>query len=67
MIADIDIWRAAHLMVTRYGEDAAFEAAQCADRLLAEGYPMGCAVWKRVLAAIEDLQRQRPAPGKRPH
>lgn len=35
MIADIDIWRAAHLMVKRHGEDAAIEAAQRADELLA--------------------------------
>ena len=67
MIADVDIWRAAQLMVKRHGEDAAIEAALRADELLAEGDSEGCAVWKRILAAIEDLRRTRPAPGETSH
>jgi len=36
-----DIWRAALLMVKRYGDDALLEAAQGADQLLDEGDVIG--------------------------
>jgi len=35
MIADIDIWRAANILVKRHGADARIGAAQRADELLA--------------------------------
>ena len=60
MIPDIDIWRSANVMVKRYGEDAALEAAKRADELLEAGDMDGCAVWKQIVAAVEDLQRQAP-------
>ncbi len=34
MIPDVDIWRAALLMVKRYGDDAMLKAAVQADKLL---------------------------------
>jgi hypothetical protein len=34
---DIDIWRAANILIKSHGEDAALVAAQRADELLAEG------------------------------
>ena len=37
MIADIDIWRSANVLVNRYGKDAALEAAKRADEFLAAG------------------------------
>ena len=37
MIPDLDMWRAAQLMVKRFGEHAAKQAAMRADKLLAEG------------------------------
>jgi triphosphoribosyl-dephospho-CoA synthetase len=37
MIDDLDIWRAANLLIKRYGPDAAVMAAQRADELLAVG------------------------------
>lgn len=37
MTEDIDIWRAAHLLVKRHGADATTVAAQRADELLAQG------------------------------
>ena len=36
-IADIDVWRAADLLIKRHGADAAIVAAQRADELLAQG------------------------------
>jgi hypothetical protein len=45
------IWRAAQVMVKRYGEDAAFEAASCVDEMLDEGDIDRCPV-RNELAAI---------------
>ena len=67
MIPDIDIWRCANLMVKRYGEDAALEAAKRADELLGAGDLDGCAVWKVILTAIENLQRQVPKQNEHIH
>ena len=37
MLSDSDIYRAAHLMLCQYGDDAELEAAQCADRMQRRG------------------------------
>jgi hypothetical protein len=55
--SDLDLWRAANLMIERHGTEAAFVAAQRADEMLAQGDIEGQLVWKRILAAINDLQR----------
>ena len=60
MISDIDIWRAAQLLVKRYGTDAALQAGMRADRLLAAGDVDGAATWRAILRAIEELQRATP-------
>ncbi len=59
MIDDPDIFRAAKLMIDQHGEDAAIRAAQRADELLEEGDLDGATVWRRILEAIEELQRGR--------
>ena len=65
VIADLDIWRADNLLAKRHGADAAMVAAQRADELLAAGEVEGCAVWKRILAAVTELARTAPAEGER--
>lgn len=65
MTDEIDIWRAAHQLVKRHGADAETAAAQRADELLAEGDVDGQRVWKRILAAVHELQRTAPAAGER--
>ena len=57
MIPDLDIWRAALLMVKRYGDDAAVQAAD-AD---------GGSTWQRIATAIERLQAKAPAEGEKVH
>ena len=37
MISDLDLWRAARIMVKRYGDGAATEAAMRADEFLDQG------------------------------
>ena len=67
MIPDIDNWRSANVMVKRYGEEAALEAAKRADEFLEAGDLDGCAVWKRVIAAIAELQKTEPQTCEQVH
>jgi hypothetical protein len=55
LISDLDIYRAAKLMVDQHGADAALHAAGRADKLLDEGNAESAAIWRAILAAIEDL------------
>jgi triphosphoribosyl-dephospho-CoA synthetase len=59
MTEDIDIWRAAHLLLKRHGADAAIVAAQRADELLAQGDLDGQSIWKRIVNAVRELQRTK--------
>ena len=59
MIADIDIWRCAALMINNYGDTADIEAASEADAMLAEGDIDGQRVWMRIAKAIDDLMSVR--------
>lgn len=65
MIPEPDIWRAAQVMIRRFGADAATQAAMRADELAIEGDTVGCATWRRIMTAIEELQRERPKDGER--
>ncbi len=61
MIADLDIYRSAQVLVKRHGEDASIEAAMRADAMLKKGDLDGYAVWKRVAkVAAELLSKGRP-------
>jgi triphosphoribosyl-dephospho-CoA synthetase len=67
MIPDVDIWRAALLMVKRYGEDAMREARARARELMADGDMDGCTTWMRIGDAIERLQAKAPAEDEKVH
>ena len=60
MIPDLDIYRSANILVKRHGQDAPIHAAMRADAMLEKGDLGGCAVWKRILRAVEELQRTEP-------
>jgi hypothetical protein len=64
MISDLDIWRAANLLIRKHGGDAELEAAQRADLMLERGDRDGQLVWFRIRRAIVELQA--PPCGK-PH
>ncbi len=64
---EIDIYRAAAILVKRYGEDAPIHAAMRADAMLESGDLDGYAVWRRILRAVEELQGTDPALGARVH
>ena len=59
MIDDPGIYRAAKLLIDQHGDDAAIRAAVRADVLLEEGDVDGAIVWRRIIEAIEELQRGR--------
>ena len=62
MTSDLDIYRSAQVLIDQHGEDAAIHAAMRADEMLKAGNIESQAVWKRVLAAVDELQdRERPA------
>ena len=67
MTSDLDIYRAANLLVKQHGEDAPIHAAMRADAMLEKGDLDGYAVWKRILRAVEELRRTKPGPGVRVH
>ncbi len=47
MIEDLDIYRAAKLLIDKHGGNAGIEASMRADALLEQGDPDGNAVWMR--------------------
>jgi hypothetical protein len=55
VIREIEIWRAAVLMVNRYADEAEANSFQRAEELAAEGDHAGAAIWRRVTVAIEQL------------
>ncbi len=67
MTSDLDIWRSANLLVKRHGQDAPIHAAMGADAMLEAGDLDGCAVWRRILRAVEELQGSEPKPGEAVH
>jgi hypothetical protein len=60
MLSDADIYRAAHLMLHQYGDDAELEAPQCADRMQRRGDREELLTWFRIWRTIAAM-RQAPA------
>ena len=65
VIPEIDIWRAANLMLKRYGDKAVEESAARADELAAQDDHDGEAVWRRIADAVSQLANR--IPPARPH
>jgi hypothetical protein len=61
VIPDVDIWRAAALMLKRYGENAQQESARRADELAAEEDRDGAAIWRLIADAVAQLANTTPA------
>jgi hypothetical protein len=62
VIPEIDIWRAAQLMLKRYGDKAIEESGARADELAAQDDHNGAAVWRRITDAVGQLANRTP-PG----
>jgi hypothetical protein len=64
MIVDIDIWRAATLLLKQHGEDASIVAAKRADQCRASGDVDGLWMWEQIAEAILELLRDEPGEGE---
>jgi hypothetical protein len=62
VIPEIDIWRAATLMLKRYGEKALEQSATRAAELAADGDHDGATTWRRIAAAAAAMANTTP-PG----
>ena len=67
MIPDLDIYRSAQVLMKQHGPDAPIQAAMRADAMLDKGDVEGCAVWKRILRAVEELQGRVPKSSEAVH
>jgi len=61
MIPEIDVSRAANLLIRKHGSEAELEAAKRADLMLDRGDDDGRLLWARIRRAIEALQAPRCA------
>ena len=66
-VDDIDIFRAAAVLIEQHGDDAQHRAVKRATKMLDTGDVDGYAVWKRIVDAIKDMQRETPRPGEQQH
>ena len=60
MVDQLDIVRSAWELIKSCREEASLRAAQRADECLEESDVDGQLVWKRILAAIDELQNNTP-------
>ena len=67
MTSKLDVYRSAKLFIDQHGDEAAIQAAYQADAMLDKGDLDGAAVWRRIVAAINEIQRAEPAVGERRH
>ena len=63
MTSDLDVYRAAKILVDEHGRDAPIRAAQRIDDLRDRGDLDGCAVWRRILKACDELLATEPPEG----
>ena len=61
VIPEIDIWRAAQLMLKRYGDNALNESVARADELAAGDDQNGAATWRRIAVAVVQLINTTPS------
>jgi hypothetical protein len=62
VIPEIDIWRAATLMLKRYGDKALEQSRTRIDELAANSDHDGADTWRRITTAVEQLANTTP-PG----
>ncbi len=62
MTSDLDIYRSAVVLIKQHGRDAPIHAAMRADAMLEAGDLGGLAVWRRIVRAVEEIQRTEWRP-----
>jgi hypothetical protein len=61
VISELEIWRAANLLLKRYGDKARTEGTARADALAEAGDREGAAVWRRITEAVAQLANKSPS------
>jgi len=59
MTDDLDIYRAAKLLIDNHREDAALYVMARTAVLAGEGDAEGATIWRQITVAVEELQRER--------
>jgi hypothetical protein len=62
VIAEIDVWRAANMLIQRHGDGAELEAARLADLMIDRADRDGQMVWMQIRRAIVELQAPPTGP-----
>ena len=55
------------MLLDEHGHDAQLVAIKHATKMLDDGDVDGYAVWKRIVEAIKDTERETPRPGEQRH
>ena len=63
-VADIDIWRAANLLLKQHGKSAPIVTAQRARQCMASGDDAGLRLWERIAGAMLELLKEKPSNGE---
>ena len=58
MVANVEVYRTASVLIREHGEEANLVPAERADSFLEARDMAGSVVWKQVLKAIKETQRQ---------
>jgi hypothetical protein len=61
-LSDLDIYRAANLLIERHGTDAVVEAGRLVDLMLDRGDMEGRQVWLQIRSSILQLQAVQAGP-----
>ena len=61
MLDDLDIYRAARLLIDQHGDGAEDHAADQVAAMMIRGDMDGVTIWRRILDAIKQLQGKTPA------
>ena len=64
MTTELDIYRTANVLIREHGDEADLVASMRADSFLEDGDIEGSAIWKRVLRAVKEIQRDEPREGE---
>jgi hypothetical protein len=59
-VPDLDVWRAAQQIISRYTGEPEFAARQHADAAYAQGDMFNFDLWQRIAKAVKELLKHRP-------
>ena len=67
MVSELDIYRAANLLIKQYGDRAEVYAFDHSRKLSAIGDNEGTAVWVRIAKAAKDILKREPSASESQH